>query len=274
MTVYIDVLLLVNFIMNLVLLKTSAYLSKRSFFLSKAALGAFLGSLGALTLFMPAFSFGTMLAYKLLFACVMVFTSFGCRDLVTFFKDLICLLSCTFIFSGVITFIYVTLSPDKLVVANGSFYFDVSAAFLLFAALVSYLFVTVANFFFVHQKPSEEICLLKVRQGEDTVTLKGLIDTGSSLYEPFSNLPVIVCSKGFFEREVSEERAVRNSVRIIPFETIGGKGILKAFLADSVKLELADREVEVKKACYIALSDENINRGFYDAVINPAILEK
>ena len=274
MTVYVDVLLLVNFVINLVLLKTSAYMAGRSFFLSKASLGAFLGSLGALTVFMPAFSFFTMLSYKLLFAAVMVFVSFGYEDPLTFLKDFICLLSCTFIFSGLIIFIYLAFSPGKLVIANGSFYFDVSAVFLLSTAFAAYVFISVLNFFFARKKPAEEICILKIRQGEREATLRGLIDTGSSLYEPFSNFPVIVCNKSFFEGEVEEEKALINNVRIVPFETIGGRGILKAFLADSVKIELSGKEVEVKKGCYIALSDENFRRGFYDAIVNPAVLER
>lgn len=272
MTVYIDVLLLINFVINLLLLKCSSFLSSRSFSLAKGSLGAFLGSLGALTIFLSPFSFFTMLCYKLFFGAVMVFFSFGYENLRAFLRDFISLLVCTFLFSGFITFIYLTFAPSKMVMANGSLYLDVSALFLIGTAFISYILVTGINLVFRRKKPQNEVCTLKIRQGVKEITLKGLMDTGSSLFEPFSNLPVIVCEKELFKGEVQEHNAVKNSVRIVPFNHVGGKGILKAFLADSVVIESEGKEVEIKKGCYIALTDEKISSGFYDAVVNPAIL--
>ncbi len=272
MTVYIDVLLLVNFVINLLLLRCSAFFSSRAFSLLRASLGAFLGSFGALTIFLSPFSFGTMLCYKLFFGAVMVFFSFGYKNMRIFLRDFISLLVCTFLFSGLITFIYLTFAPSKMVMSNGSLYLDVSAMFLIATAFFCYVFVTGINLVFRRKKPQSEICRIRIKQGMREISLKGLMDTGSSLFEPFSNLPVIVCEKELFKGEIRDDNAVKNSVRIVPFSHVGGKGILKAFLADSVIIEADNREVEIKKGCYIALTDEKISGAFYDAVVNPAVI--
>ena len=269
MTVYIDILLLVNFIINLSLLKCSAFLGKRSLPLLKGVLASFIGSLSSLSLFLPPFSFAAMMFYKLLFASVMVFLSFGYENISIFFRELFLLLFCTFIFAGLINFIFISLRPSKLILFNGSFYFDVSALFLVSAAVFSFLFVTGMTYFFGNPAPKEDICKIKLCLEKEDITFKGLIDTGNSLHEPFSNLPVMVINKGL----LNEAYFLNKSFRIVPFESIGKDGFMKAFLGEDLTFFLKGEAYHVKKGCYIALSEEKVGHGLYDAVINPEILE-
>ena len=83
-----------------------------------------------------------------------------------------------------------------------------------------------------------------VEQGGKTQTLLARGDTGNSLREPFSGLPVIVC-----RREKLQSLAPRScfpgrrgssspgaGLRLVPFESLGGKGLLPAFRPERVTL--------------------------------------
>ena len=272
--VYIDILLLINFIVNLLLLRVSAFFAGRSFSLLKCALSSFLGALSALVIFLPPCSFFAMAFYKLIFCQIMIFAAFGYDNLRKFLKDMFCLFTSSVLFSGLMLFIYITVTPKRMTVYNGAFYLDINALSLIITALTAYVFVSGVQLLFMRKKPDEEYCTVTVYHNNKAIRVKALLDNGSSLREPFSHLPVIVCENSVFNEEINPEKAVENGFRMIPFEHISGRGVLPAFLAERVDIiGKKGNVVDIKKGCYVAITPAKIGNGEYDAIVNPVILQ-
>ena len=83
-------------------------------------------------------------------------------------------------------------------------------------------------------------------EGKDTFTFDSMVDTGCNLKEPFSGLPVIVA-----EREVIDTVIPEKKTRIVPFNTLSGDGMLKAFKPEKIIID----GKEYKSGVYIGVSD-------------------
>ncbi|MEG1972078.1 MAG: sigma-E processing peptidase SpoIIGA, partial [Oscillospiraceae bacterium] len=62
------------------------------------------------------------------------------------------------------------------------------------------------------------------------------------------------------------------SFRMIPFDSVGGGGALPAFMPDRVDIMLKTRSIGINKGCYVAISEDIIGGGEYEAIVNPALL--
>ena len=76
-----------------------------------------------------------------------------------------------------------------------------------------------------------------IHLGEKTWNVTALIDTGNSLREPLTGYPVAVLSKARgneISKEVGEELTGR--LCLIPYKTVGGKGLLYGFRPDAISV--------------------------------------
>ena len=115
--------------------------------------------------------------------------------------------------------------------------------------------------------------LLVEHQGQ-TAVLSGLLDTGSRLREPFSGLPVIVCQADALGRALPGGLLAALSgaepppgVRLVPFEAVGGQGVLPAFRPERVLAEL-EGEWRPLGGVYLAVTGRAVS-GEYQAIVNP-----
>jgi len=129
------------------------------------------------------------------------------------------------------------------------------AATLLIEGLVFWLFRRL----FSGQGASAEPLRLTIAHQGRQAELFAKADTGNALREPFSGLPVIVCA--------AEAGA---GLRLVPFQTLGGDGLLPAFKPDRVVAAKTGQELE----CYLALSAKPLSAGQFSAIYNPELFPK
>ena len=97
-----------------------------------------------------------------------------------------------------------------------------------------------------------------------------MYDSGNHLVEPFSNRPVIVVERaaldGLLTIPDSVEDLPPNGVwRVVPFDSLGGEGLLPAFSPDSVVAVTPRGEIRLRD-CYVAVC-ARLGRGEYDGLI-------
>ena len=80
MKIYLDLVLLLNFFMDLLLLTTVSVVLKRNVKFYRLLLGAFLGALSIFLLFIKINSL-TLFIIKIIISFIMIFTSFGFKDI-------------------------------------------------------------------------------------------------------------------------------------------------------------------------------------------------
>ena len=168
--------------------------------------------------------------------------------------------------------LWLTLAPGGMVYRNGTVYFSLSPAFIIFVTVACYTVITLAGKICRRLELNSAACRAVVRCGGNERPLRLMCDTGNLLTEPFSGLPVIVARRsalgcvipaGFPTGEGNE------NMRVIPYSALGGEGVLCAFRPQRVTLFVGRREYDI--ACYIAVSDSLDSE--YDGVVNPKIID-
>ncbi len=277
--VYVDILLVLNFIINYLLLRVTTLITGKAFRWWRLCVAAAIGALSALIIFFPYIGNLYMTLYKLGVIMLMAVVAFGFKGYLKWIIDVGILFAVSFIFSGAMLALYLLSPNNKMLMYNGVVYFDITAVSLLAAIVAGYVITLLLARIMGSKHPKEQICTVMIVANGAMVSLRGLIDTGNSLTEPFSGLPVIVAPQRLVERILPEEMkqavgvAAGGHIRIIPFHSIGGGGMLMGFKPELVKLVSNKMDITVKDV-YIGVSAEGSLNGEYDAIVNPTLLRQ
>ncbi len=106
----------------------------------------------------------------------------------------------------------------------------------------------------------KEIYSLTIVTGEQSIHLFAFLDSGNKLKEPFSDYPVIIVDKSKIDFEPQ---------RIIPYNTVGGEGMLQAFKPDKVIISNGKKSFECDSV-YIAAG--SVESKEFSAILNPQLL--
>jgi stage II sporulation protein GA (sporulation sigma-E factor processing peptidase) len=218
--------------------------------------------------------------YKLAVSACMTLAAFPFLGFRTLVRDLFCLFSVSFLFSGIMLAVWIGLGPSKMAVYNGVVYFDVSAVALLGITVVCYPAVTLLSRLLRRRTADFQLCDVTVSNGDNCKTLRALIDNGNNLTEPFSQMPVIVCGRedlrdilpeGLTDAYPDPPQARRMGFRMIPYHAVGSSGLLPAFTPREIRIRTASGNIIAPKGCFVAVSRERIGGMQYQAVLNPEI---
>lgn len=125
----------------------------------------------------------------------------------------------------------------------------------------------------VRRERRELVTVILYRNGRSLET-RALIDTGNRLREPVTGLPVSIgeakALKALFPEDWEETGFV-----FIPYDSIGGKGLLKGRLIDRIELreESGRRRSLAQGPTWMALREERLSDdGSYQVILNGSIL--
>lgn len=272
MTVYADVLVIVNLYVDFFLLRCVRAFLRLHTGNGRLVLGALAGALGALTGLLPLPSWAGPLAGGLcaLGAAAAAFAPVGRR---LFLKCWLCMWTFSFLLAGFLLFVLQFAPPGYLALVGGAVYIDLSLPVLFLSTCGAYLVFWALRRFFPQEASGPGPQRLTVTYRGRRVQVFAKADTGNALREPFSGLPVVVCRTKALGDMVPPAvgeylrtgGAGEPGLRLVPFSTLGGSGLLPAFQPDRVEVEKTGRTLE----CYIGVCDRALSAGEYDAVFNP-----
>ncbi len=285
--VYVDILLGVNLFLNyLLLVGAGAFLHIKAKRL-RLLLASALGSLFSLSIFLPELPLPVSLLLKAGGSVILVLAAFSIRSKALFLRAYSCFLLVSFAFAGIMMGLWYAFSPQGMVYRNGSVYFDINILTLTFSALICYFAVSIIVRFFRRNAPDSHICDITVLVGHRQVCGKALFDSGNALREGFSDAPVIVVDAAFIKAVVPEllkpfllEKQYdslsvalpETGIRLVPFRSVGGSGLLPAFKPDKVTLCCAGKRYETTQL-YLAVSQKAVSYGEYEALVGSAFFE-
>lgn len=269
MTVYADVLVVVNYIINLLILLAAGKILGFILSRKRICLSALLGAAGSLVIFLPYIGWWFQLLYKILLSCAMAAAAFGCRPWKRLAKSVFVLFSVSFMFAGILLAVSYLVKPLNMLFYNGVVYFDIPILLLIVTTTAAYLLLMLLERLFFSRTNEKKLYHISVLVNGKTITMKGLADTGCNLKEPFSGAPVIVC-----DRELAKRIAPQDTTRfrIIPCFTVTGQGTLHGFRPDEVTI-MGDHLNKKTKDVYIAASSQPI-AGEYEALLNPQLVDR
>lgn len=260
MNVYVDVLFVINFFITYLLLLLTRALTKCTSNQWRILAGAFLGGAYSLIILAPSLNALSTIVGRLIVSVIIVFASFGFRRLAVFVKSVLCFYFSNLVFVGIILAIWLTLRPKGIIINNDTVYFDIPALTLLVLALAAYVISIGIIKIYNYTISKREIYSLTVIREEHQWHLFAFADSGNRLTEPFSDYPVIIASR---------EKIDFPCERIIPYNTVGGEGMLNAFKPDRVVISNGKATFECDRV-YVALG--NVDSKEFSAILNPQIL--
>mgnify|MGYP004637086005 CR=1 FL=1 len=114
---------------------------------------------------------------------------------------------------------------------------------------------------------STTVKMVNISYKAQNVKVKALVDTGNSLYEPFTKKPVSIIEK----KEIGKWNFSDMKFIYIPFNSIGEKGgLLKAVIADNMEV---DKRIVEKPI--VGIFDGKLSRnGRYNMILHPDIINR
>lgn len=263
-TVYADVLFLVNFVINYLLLYMTAMLCKTYAKHIRMGLSAAIGAVYAVVMFVPFASFATTLISKIALSLVMVYVAFGTKK---YIKHMCFFYAVSLVCAGVVTaFVY---SGSPYVYSNGGVvYINTNTITIVIAAIVSYCIIRIAFGAYKKYSLRDYLHIVVCKDGK-AANLTVLVDTGNLLRDPIEGSPVIVAEqcalRGIIGKgDVFENIDKMDGVRLIPFATIDSdNGLLVGFKPDKICCK-----TPLKDDVIIAVTPKKFNAE-YNALAGP-----
>lgn len=223
MTVYVDILIILNTIVNYFLLLAVQKITRSHQKRWRILIGAIIGGVSSLLLFMKNLGV-IMTLLKIITAVFMTIITFGINPLKRLLKSIFLLFAISFLFGGLMFAIYIFFDKDILIYSNGIVYFDIDLTFLIVCTVISYLVITLISRITDKKAPKSKEKYVTVENAGKIISCTALVDTGNNLREPFSNLPVVMLDKELFNKLYTEGK-----MRLIPVSTVNGESLIKAF---------------------------------------------
>lgn len=283
MTIYADILVIVNLYIDFFLLWcVQKFLGLRTGGYRLAA-GALAGGICSLSALLPISQAWASLLLGVLTAFAVTAAAFLPMGSRLYFRAVLCFWAFTLLLAGFFLFVLRFFSPKNVAVLGSVVYFDLSPALLFLFTCGAYAVFSLLNRLLPKTAQDGGYCWITVENLGKTVRIYAKADTGNALREPFSGLPVLVCQadsvKDVAPPAVLEflkagnpqpDPSLSGGLRLIPFEALGGQGILPAFRPEKV----AEEKSGEAPGCYIAVCREKLSAGQFDALYHPDLFRK
>ncbi|MBR3692184.1 MAG: sigma-E processing peptidase SpoIIGA [Clostridia bacterium] len=270
MEIFADVLFLINFILNWLILRITARAGGAQLSLWRTGLSAGVGALGGMGLLLLAAPLLPGFFAKLLLCAAMCLIAFGRRG---FLRNGLLFLLVSFLFGGGIWAISL-LFGGEIRRVGGISYAELSLPMLLLAAGVLYGLLSLLAGLWVSRAGTGRTLRIRCEASGRTAVFTARQDSGCCLRDPVSNAPVILAEENLLSclfsadtlrvlRSTREAGATaltelpeadRRRFRLIPCRTVTGQGLLPAFRPDRLTVD-GQEAAALVAICPAALSD-------------------
>lgn len=293
--VYVDVIFIINFIMDFILLVTAGRILRYESSPLRMCLGAAAGAAGA-CLFAVTPEINRLVRFLtayLLLSFLMIWITFRRKSWREQIKAVVLLYISTFFLGGLLNGLYYYTGFGLHLADNSHLYL-----------LLAFLTGTAGMLIFVRflrklRYKESELYTAELTFHEKTVRAVGFMDTGNCLRDPYLGKPVIVteytvieplltnsentmlqklldnfeegCSSGNFP-EWKEAAGEILPIRLIPFHSVGKSGMLPAFELDKVVL-WEGKEETVREKVLTAISRKKLSvRKDYQIILHKEVM--
>ncbi|MGN0453256.1 MAG: sigma-E processing peptidase SpoIIGA [Ruminococcus sp.] len=224
--IYVDTLICINFFIDYIILVTLKRILHIRSMHFRLLLGALFGAVSTLGVFLPFYGVLFSVFYRIITALVTVIISFGIDSLRKLIVRTLTFFGLSMVVCGVVVLIQLTLKPKGVAVYNNRVYFDVSPLFLIISTIFTHIILTLYEKLKGAHKLSCKVRNVTIYIDEKkSISFESAVDTGCSLKEPFSGLPVILVEEEILEGlEIPQEK-----MRLIPYSTAAGEASVFGF---------------------------------------------
>ncbi|HEY5561174.1 MAG TPA: sigma-E processing peptidase SpoIIGA [Clostridiaceae bacterium] len=259
MIVYVDSIILENFVINSALLNITFKTLRLKVKVWKMILSSMLGSIYVLTIFLDSSYIFISIYMKLFIALLMILILMERKEIKIkmLTKTLIIFLGYSILLAG-ITY-YMGLNVNNFTLKY--IYLSILIIYLMFNTIIKSL----------REKNllNKYIYDVEIHEGASNIKIKAFLDTGNGLREPITRLPVMLLDK-----ETSQMFFIGcDREYLIPYRMINGeKGILHGFKPDYIKIICGNKVMEEK--VIIAFGEDYLSKSKeYSGLLSRGIID-
>ena len=263
MKIYVDLVLLLNFGFDLILLFGVALILRRKTSLRRLLLGAFIGSVTVLSMFIEMSSLG-LFFLKIVISIFMVLVVFGYHDIRYFGNNLFYLYTSSIILGGFLYFLNLQFSYKN---EGLIFYFDGLSvnviALIVLSPVIIYAYVK-QGLFLKNNYSNYYNVDIYFKDGK-VIPVTAFMDTGNKLEDPYKRRPIILINKELVRLDYNNQKIV-----LVPYEAINHHGLLKCIVPDKIFIQ----GIGFRKDFLVGLSNEKILIDGVDCILHSRVLER
>ncbi len=277
--IYLDTLLLVNFLIGYLLLRGAGLLTGCTPAFGRNLLGALAASASTLVLLAPPLPFGLQLAYQAASALAVVRAAFCWRGARPFFRQAAWYLCLNLLLAGAVVWRCSQGTGGIWQTNNLSVYAGISPSLLAGCVAGVYLLTRLLALIF-GRAPARTLYRLDLRLGQRPVRgLRALYDTGFEVSDPYTGAPALLAALPALKQKLPpglesdlEEYFSRGElpaggagIRLIQCATAAGRGLLPAVTASGLELSGPGRKGTLPRATVI-FCPEKLADGNFEAI--------
>lgn len=267
MVVYLDMLLLENFLVNLFLLTITMQTIKKKVPTGRLMLSSIIGTSYVLTIVIPKLQLFATTPFKIVVAVIMILIAIKDKSVIEILKAMGIFILYSILLAGMAFYLAIkdnpSLSPSAMI-------YNFSYKNLILSLMITYILVYKLTVYVKERQIltsyvyNTEICIDNVK-----TIIKAFLDTGNELREPATNLPVIIVEKELFKDLNLKTHDIYN----IPYSVVNGyNGKLIGIRPDSVKININGDMRE--KNLILAFSDKKLSKhSDYNGLLPRGIIE-
>lgn len=301
MEIYLDIVILENIVINYLILSVTARFSKNRTSSLRLLLGSILGTVYlVLMILLPGVKAYTAVFSKILLSAGMVAVTFSLGSLKNFMKTLALFYASTFLFAGA-GFALMFFRRDWGIMRNGVILTPASIlnttwAELLFAVAVTLIILRVVLDAIQNRFLKDKLLVtISISFDRKSIEVPALVDTGNSLHDPLSNMPVVVVEftairdllpddiRSIFEQDTENDLKRVTAVisrsdwfsrfRLIPFTSLGKEnGMLIGFKPDYIEIGEESGRKGVNEVIVGIYNKALSKNERYRALMNPELM--
>ena len=260
MKIYIDLVLLLNFGFDFLLLLSVSLILRRNVPIYKLLIGAFIGSISVLTLFTHINSIELFLL-KIIISILMVITSFKFKTIKYTIKNLLYLYISSIVLGGGLYLLNIELTYQN----QGIIFYKnkMSINFIILvilAPIIIYIYIKECknlknNYSNYHQ--------VKIKIKNKTINCTGFLDTGNKLKDPYKKRPIILINNNYLSK-------TDTSKIMVPAQTIIGTKLIECIKINELYID----NQKIKKEVLLGIIDKKIKIDGIDCLLHYKIMEE
>lgn len=261
MKIYLDLVLILNFIFDFLLLMTVSTFLRRNVSLTRLIIGAFIGSVSIFTLFLNINSFELFLI-KLFISIFMCLTTYSYKTIKYTLKNIFYLYSTSMILGGFLYFLNIEFSYKQVGIV---FYHNGLSINVIVLIILSPIIL------YFYSKQIKELknnysnyYKVKIKIDKHIIRCNGFLDTGNKLEDPYFHKPVIILDKRKIVFDINEFEMI-----LVPIITATGTSLMKCFKPEYIDIEAIGK----KDNLLIGIMEEKIRIDGVDLILNTKLLE-
>lgn len=289
-TIYIDIIILENIIINYIILYATGLILKVKISYLKILLSSLIGAIYAVVQYISKIDIYSNGIAKIFLSIIMIYVAYNPPNIKKMFKESIVFYLTTFTFGGVATYLIYVLKPQNIIIKNGIYVGTYVIKVVFIGAILGSIILLIAFRISKNKINKKDMfCKIKVQLNGKCIILNTMVDTGNMLKEPLTGNPVVIIERtslyglipkeilnnteeilgGDFEKipeKIKEEYI--SKLKIIPFSSLGKQnGMIIGIKPEKITV-ISEETEEDKNNAIIGIYNKSLTkRGEYNALI-------